>query len=138
MTSPNASIAERLPVRATALTILVAMGAVYWFIAALVVRWTAANWVGNNAMTMVVFGLIVLATVPALLLGMRLASLERARAQISATVMTGTALLLDGLALIWIPTLYGTDPQVVVGGAASIMWGAGVALVLGMVLERRG
>lgn len=137
MTSPNASIAERPPVRAAALTILVAMGAVYWFVAALVVRWTSANWVGNDAKTVLVFGLIIVATVPALFLGLRLAGLGRDRAQIAAAIMTGSALLLDGVALTWGQSLYGTDPAVVLGGAASIMWGAGVALVLGMVLEQR-
>ncbi|UVO54692.1 hypothetical protein [Sphingomonas sp. SUN039] len=116
---------------------LASMGAVYWFVAALVVRWTAANWVGSDGATALVFALIVVATVPALFLGMAVARVGRDRAQISATVMTGTALLLDGVALTWAKSLYGTDPSVVLGGAASIMWGAGVALALGMMLERR-
>lgn len=131
------SFHDRLPLRCTAMAILVAMGAVYWFAAALVVRWTAADWVGDDAATGLLFGLIIVVTVPALILGMRLASLGRDRAQLSATIMTGTALLLDGVALTWAPSLYGTDPVFVLGGAASIMWGAGIALTLGIVLEQR-
>lgn len=126
-----------LPLSSTAIATLVAMGAVYWFAAALVVRWTAANWVSNNAATGLVFGLIIVVTLPALMLGMRLANVARDRAQLSATIMTGAALLLDGVALTWAPSLYGTDPAIVLGGAASIMWGAGVALTLGIVLEQR-
>lgn len=115
---------------------LAMIGAVYWFVAALVVRWTAAGWVGNDAMTAVVFVLIVLATVPALLLGYRLAGISRSRAATGATVMTGAAALLDGVALTWFPALYGISPAVILGGAAAILWGAGVALVSGMMLER--
>ena len=128
---------NRLPLSSTAIATLVTMGAVYWFAAALVVRWTAANWVSNNAATGLVFGLIIVVTLPALMLGMRLASVARDRAQLSATIMTGTALLLDGVALTWGLPLYGTDSAIVLGGAASIMWGAGVALTLGIVLEQR-
>jgi hypothetical protein len=41
------------------------------------------------------------------------------------------------MALTWGQSLYGSNPAIVLGGAASIMWGAGVAIVLGMLLERR-
>ena len=116
---------------------LALIGAAYWFVAALVVRWTATDWVGNNAMTAVVFILIIVATVPALLLGYRLAGISRSRASSGATVMTATAALLDGVALTWFPALYGSNPAVILGGAAAILWGAGVALVLGIMLERR-
>ncbi len=116
---------------------LAIIGTIYWFVAALIVRWTAANWVGSDGPTALVFALIIVATVPALFLGMTVARVGRDRAQISAVIMTGTALLLDGIALTWGQSLYGSDPAVVLGGAAAIMWGAGVALVLGFVLERR-
>jgi hypothetical protein len=122
----------------TAQTVTLAvMGAIYWFVAALVVRWTAANWVGSDGPTALVFALIIVATVPALFLGMAVAHIDRDQAQISAAIMTGTALLLDGMALTWGQSLYGSNPAIVLGGAASIMWGAGVAIVLGMLLERR-
>ena len=113
------------------------MGAIYWFLAAMIVRWTATSWVGHDTTTVVVFAAVVVGTVPALLLGMRIASVGRDRAASAATIITATALLLDGVALTWFRTLYGSDPVVVLGGAATILWGAGVALVLGIVLERR-
>ena len=133
MTSPT----ERLPLPPRQMTMLAVIGAVYWFVAAMIVRGTASGWVGNDALTALVFGLIVVGTVPALLLGYQLASVGRNHAAIGAAIMTGTASLLDGLALTWMPSLYGATPEVVLGGAAAILWGAGVALVLGMVIERR-
>lgn len=133
MTSPT----ERQPLTPTQMTTLAIIGAVYWFIAALIVRWTAANWVGHDALTALVFALIVPGTVVALLLGYRLAGVGRVHAAIGATIMTGAASLLDGLALTWLPSLYGEMPEIVLGGAAAILWAAGVALVLGIALEQR-
>lgn len=115
---------------------LAAIGAFYWLMAALVVRWTAADWVGDTGMTILVFALIVVVTGPALFLGMRVARVTRSGAAFAATVMTMTALLLDGVALTWFRSLYGTEPAIILGGAASIMFGAGVALVLGMAFQR--
>ena len=119
-----------------ALPMLVIMGAVYWFAAALVVRWTAPDWVGSTAATLVVLGLILGITPAALWLGMRVSDTGRAQAGYVTTVMTTTALLLDGIALTWLPSLYGTNPAIVLGGAAAIMFGAGAALVIGMMIER--
>lgn len=128
---------ERPPLVHRQMTLLAIIGAVYWFVAAMIVRGTATEWVGKDALTALVFGLIVVGTVPALLLGYRLAGVGHNNAAIGATIMTGTAALLDGLALTWLPSLYGATPNIVLGGAAAILWGAGVALVVGIVLERR-
>ena len=132
MTEPS----TRAPHRRFSLAALIIMGAVYWFVAALVVRWTAVEWVGSTAATLVVFALIVVVTPAALWLGMRIARAKRAQAGYAATVMTMVALFLDGIALTWFPSLYGTDPKVLLGGAASIMFGAGAALLIGMIAEK--
>jgi hypothetical protein len=132
MTHPT----ERLPLSNARIVTLALTGSTYWFVAALVVRATAASWVGDDGMTALVFVLIAAATLPVLLLGYRIAGIGRAHAASGATIMTGAAALLDGVALTWMPSLYGGDPAVILGGAAAILWGAGVALVLGMVLER--
>ncbi len=129
--------ADRQPLTITQRFTLCAIGAVYWFIAAMIVRGTAAGWVGNNALTALVFGLIVPGTVIALLIGYRLAGIGRIHTALGATIMTGVASVLDGLALTWMPGLYGETPAVVLGGAAAILWAAGVALTLGVMLERR-
>ncbi len=130
-------LAARNRLSARQFALLVLMGAVFWFVAALIVRWTAASWVGNDALTALVFALVIPGTVPALFMGTRLAGVGRDRFQAAAALMTGAAALLDGVALNWFPTLYGSDPAHWLGGAAVILWGAGVALMLGFVLERR-
>jgi hypothetical protein len=135
--TPMTRSTASLPLAPRQITTLAVIGAVYWFIAAMIVRATAAGWVGNDRLTALVFGLIVPGTVVALLAGYRLAGVGRNHAAIGATIMTGTASLLDGLALTRLPSLYGETPGVVLGGAAAILWAAGVALVLGIVLERR-
>lgn len=115
---------------------LMATGGFYWLGAALIIRWTAANWVGDTAMTLIVFALIIVATGPALFLGMRAARVGRSSAAYAAAIMTMTALLLDGVALTWFTSLYGTDSKIVLGGAAAILFGAGVALALGMLMQK--
>ena len=117
--------------------ILAVMGAIFWFAAALVVRWTAADWAGRDGPTALMFVLIVVSTPPLLWLGLKVAGLGRAHAEHAATVMVGIAALLDALALTWFRALYGIDPATVLAGAAAILWGAGVALVMGIVVGRR-
>ena len=116
--------------------ILAVIGVFYWFLAAQIVRLTADDLVGNTGATMLAFALVIVGTVPALLIGFRLAGLSRAHAVIGAVVMTGAATLCDGMALTWFRWLYGTDAATVLGGAALILWGAGVALVLSMAMQR--
>lgn len=117
--------------------VLALMGALFWFVAALVVRWTAANWAGRDGATVLVFALVVAATIPALFVGARVAGVGRDHFLAVASIMVGVAALLDSIALTWFRPLYGTDPAIVLAGAAAILWGAGVALVLGLVLQRR-
>ena len=115
---------------------LALMGALFWFAAALVVRWTAADWAGRDGATVLVFVLIVIATIPALFMGARVAGMGREQFLAVGAIMVGVAALLDSIALTWFRPLYGTDPAIVLAGAAAILWGAGIALVLGIVLQR--
>ena len=116
---------------------LALMGALFWFAAALVVRWTAAGWTGRDGATVLVFVLIVIATIPALFMGARVAGVGREQFLAMGAIMVGVAALLDSIALTWFRPLYGTDPAIVLAGAAAILWGAGIALVVGIVLQRR-
>lgn len=129
-------LTERPSLTPVQMTILAFMGALFWFVAALVVRWTAADWAGQSGPTALMFALIVAVTIPVLFIGAKTAGVGRENMARSATVMVGMAALLDGLALTWFRTLYGTDPATVLAGSAAILWGAGVALVLGMWFQR--
>jgi len=126
------------PMPTTRQTVMLAlMGALFWFVATLVVRWTAVDWAGRDGATVLVFVLIVIATIPALFMGARVAGVGREQFLAMGAIMVGVAALLDSIALTWFRPLYGTDPAIVLAGAAAILWGAGIALVLGIVLQRR-
>lgn len=53
------------------------------------------------------------------------------------TVGLATATFLDAVALTWTPALYGGEPQHVLFGGASILWGVGLFLVSAYLLEMK-
>ncbi len=53
------------------------------------------------------------------------------------TVGLATATVLDAVALTWTPALYGGEPQHVLFGGASILWGVGLFLVSAYLLEMK-
>jgi hypothetical protein len=77
--------------------------------------------------------LVIPGTIPALLLMRPLANLSGDQMAMGSLIVTTAALLLDGIAHAWFPSLYGKEPALIVAGAAAIFWGAGVALVLGVI-----
>jgi hypothetical protein len=129
MTDPTALTARHI-------AILSVLGAFFWFVAAILVRTIAPLGALEGGWRVVTYALVVPGTVPVLLLGRALAGLPRAHTGSVATIMSASALLLDGSAFAWFPGLYGADNSHHLGGAASILWGAGVALILGLVMSR--
>ena len=51
----------------------------------------------------------------------------------NCALATAAATFCDGIALTWFRGLYGTDPERIVLGAAWILCGAGMGLLLGYV-----
>jgi hypothetical protein len=115
---------------------LVLFGAVLWFLAAMLVRVIAPMGALNGVWRIVTYALVVPGTVPVIIIARRLAWLHIYETALGISIITATALLLDGVAFAWFPTLYGTDPAVNLAEAAVILWGAGVGLVLGLVMNR--
>jgi hypothetical protein len=111
--------------------IMIAYGTVLWLAAAMLVRAIGPI---DDAMVAIVYGLTIIGTVPFVLLARPLATLRRDQTAIAITVATATAGLLDGIAISQFRWLYGTHPT---DAAAAILWGAGVALVLGLVMNGR-
>lgn len=115
--------------------ILALYGAFLWFLAAILVRNIGPMGALDGFAQILTYALVIPGTVPAILAGRVLAKLSPDQTAISLIVITATALLLDGIAHAWFPSLYGTDPVLIVKGAAAIFWGAGVGLVLGLVMN---
>lgn len=47
------------------------------------------------------------------------------------------AMMIDGVALRWLPDIYGSEETVVRLGAAWLLWGYGVALAIALLMARR-
>lgn len=125
------------PLARRQIAILAALGAVLWLAAALLLRGLAPFGIYDGAGRVALYAGIAVGTWPFVLLLIRAAGLARAQALTGVAVALAVATLLDGLALAWLPWLYGRGPEEVAGAGAAILWGAGVFLVLGAVAARR-
>ncbi len=116
--------------------ILALYGALLWFLAAMIVRILAPLGALSGVGQVVTYALVVPGTVPAIWLARPIAKLARDQTGQAILIVTAAALLLDGVAFAWFPTLYGPEPAHWLDGAAVILWGAGVGLVLGIMMNR--
>jgi hypothetical protein len=118
------------------ITVLAAYGAVLWFLAAMLVRVLAPMGALSGIWQVVTYALVVPGTVPAIWIARGISGLARGQTAIGILVVTGAALLMDGVAFGWFPQIYGADPAHWLAGAAAVFWGAGVGLVLGILMNR--
>ncbi len=118
------------------IAILAIYGTILWFLAAMLVRNIGPMGALDGVWGLAAYALVIPGTIPAVLLARPLAKLRHDQMAIGIAVVTATALLLDGVAHAWFPELYGTDPALIVKGAAAIFWGAGVGLVLAFIMNK--
>jgi hypothetical protein len=118
------------------ISILAVYGAVLWFLAAMLVRTIGPMGALDGVFGIIVYALVIPGTVPAIIAARPLVKLRRDQTVTGISIVTATALLLDGVAHAWFPVIYGTDPALIVKGAAAIFWGAGVGLVLALIMNK--
>jgi hypothetical protein len=118
------------------ISILAIYGAVLWFLAAMLVRTIGPMGALDGVSGIIVYALVIPGTVPAIIAARPLAKLRHDQTVNGISIVTATALLLDGVAHAWFPVIYGTDPALIVKGAAAIFWGAGIALVLAFLINK--
>jgi hypothetical protein len=137
-TSPMVSApVNGTPLSMTQIIISALFGASLWFLAAMIVRALGPIGALAGVTRMITYALVIPGTVPAVIMGQKLARLARGQILPGVAVMTMTALLLDGVAFAWFPALYSRDPAILIAGAAVILWGAGIGLVIGFVMDSR-
>jgi hypothetical protein len=112
-------------------------GAALWLGAALLLQALAPQGVHQGAARVVMYLAIIPGTWPFVLLLKRVAGLARGQVLPGVAVALMVATLLDGLALAFIPGLYGSSLADTAGAGAVILWGAGVFLALAMLADRR-
>lgn len=114
------------------LAALVALGIVFWFAAAMIIRLFGESvFTDGNPYRWALF----VATVPLsfgfMWTAQRLLRLQQAELASAMAIMTLVAAMCDGLALTGFYTLYGATHEVALYGAAVILWGAGVGMLVG-------
>ncbi|MEN0651795.1 MULTISPECIES: hypothetical protein [Hyphobacterium] len=114
--------------------IAIAMGIALWFLGALIIGWIAPLGAFDGWGRALTYALLIPGTLPFVLLIKRLARLGDEQVFAGATVATGAAIALDGLAIPYLPGVYGGAPLADAG--AVILWGGAAAIALGAMLNR--
>jgi hypothetical protein len=115
---------------------IVTLGIGFWFLAAMMVRWFGPTvFVPGSVLLPLTFALTVPIAGAFLWLGILLSRARGAATFPAAVVMTSVAMLLDGIALTFLPSLYG--PSYAIGGAW-ILWGAGLIQTFAFIRTQRG
>ncbi len=112
------------------------LGGILWFAAAMLLRILGPMGIYDGVAPLVTYALVIPGTVPFVFLVQRLAGLGCDQIALGYSVATAAALILDGIAVAWFPTLYGTNAELVKGAAAAILWGAGVGLFLAFAINK--
>lgn len=114
---------------------LIGIGAALWFLAALILRAVAPMGALEGTSRAITYALVIPGTLPFVILTRFLVKLRHDQIAIGIAVATATALLIDGIVVAWFSGVYSGDIGQVTNCAAAILWGAGVALGLGFIMN---
>lgn len=118
--------------------LLVAMGAVIWFLAALCIRFAIlAGWTGSGLGLALIFALSLVGASLGIELIHRIVRGDKGKMIRTAAVIALVGALLDGLAITWTPGLYAADRAEVSYGGAWLLWIVGTILAYALVRDRR-
>ncbi len=114
-----------------------AYGAAGWFAAVLLCRTLGPMGAFDDMNMVILYAAIIPGTAVYMWLGAKMIGLARNQVFVAFVAADMTALLLDGNAIAWFPSLYGATMDLVASSAAAILYGAGVVLVLAFVMNGR-
>jgi hypothetical protein len=135
--SSSDQVSQFYMLSARQLVIVIALGVFFWFVFALFIRFTGPLGIFGG-----VIGIVpLLANIPvAWLLTViikRMAGLVGGQIFAGMALSTAVAVICDGAALTWFPSLYGTDTSTVLLGAACILFGGGVITIVAYIMAAR-
>lgn len=113
---------------------LVGLSLVLWVAAALYIR------LMPEALTSPLWGAVGFVTTfplawASVLLTRRVGSLTSGQFLAGVAIVGGIAMMIDGIALRWYPTVYGSDPTMYRFAAAWLLWGYGVSLGIAVIMD---
>lgn len=112
------------------------VGAILWLLAALILRVIGPMGALDGEARVLAFVVVVPGTMPFVYLLRAVAQLRGDQLLAGTAIATMAATLLDGVALSWVPWLYGAAPTQLAGAGATILWGVGVGLALAHAIGR--
>lgn len=125
------------PIKGRLLAVFIVLGVVFWFSGMMIVRIAnSAVFTAGNPLLPVMFVLAFPLLAVTLIIAHLISRVPLREMFEPTVIMTFTALFLDGSVITFIPHLYADDPIVVMRGAAWIMWGGAVGLLLGWLLSK--
>lgn len=117
--------------------ILLAMGALLWFVAAMLIRVIGPMGAFDGSNRTWLYLLVIPGTLPFIFAIRRVAGLAVRQHGLGVAVVTMAAMLIDGIALAWFPWIYADTIELVAAAGAVILWGAGVGMALGFLVDSR-
>jgi hypothetical protein len=112
------------------------LGAIFWLVAALLIRFAGPELFHlGNPWLYALFAACLPAGWLFIILCLAIGGLPRSDALIPVSIMCVTGLTLDGIAISSFTSLYGRSPEHVMLGAAWLLWGVGVLLLLALYVQ---
>jgi hypothetical protein len=120
------------------LPIFIFLGVIFWLNAALIIRFCgSAVFSEGNPLLGVFFVVAIFITVFTIFILKQISRLKYDQLLAPLTIMTITATFLDSIAMTWFRSLYSLSFEVSFFGSALILWGAGLGLFFGYILEKK-
>ena len=118
-------------------TVMIIAGVVLWYAAAALLRALSDAQLLGGTSGAIVFAVVVPGTLPFVLLLRTLGRLSSEQMVPGYTLATTAALLCDGIAVTWHPSLYGADETAARLSAGGVIFGGAVGLVLAFLVAAR-
>jgi hypothetical protein len=119
------------------LPLFVGLGVLAWFIGVLFIRFAGTMFFVKGSVWLI--GLYLL-TIPVVWLTIesvsRIGKLSRIKTLMAIVILNFTATLLDGVAISWLPSIYGLPASAHLLAAAWLLWFVGVSLYLSLMMAR--